>query len=80
MKSNGITHTLFNGLNNSQQSRQTYEAWRKEFPEMASTGSSSANMRQSLVYDFERNSQVLLSTEAGAEGLNLQFCNIVNQL
>ena len=34
-------------------------------------------MRQALVYEFEKNSQVFLTTEAGGEGLNLQFCNIV---
>ncbi|MBI3182221.1 MAG: DEAD/DEAH box helicase [Myxococcales bacterium] len=33
--------------------------------------------RRKLVEDFRTHSQVLLSTEAGAEGLNLQFCNIV---
>lgn len=34
-------------------------------------------MRQSLINDFKKNTQVLLTTEAGAEGLNLQFCNVV---
>jgi ERCC4-related helicase len=33
--------------------------------------------RQRLVEDFRDRSQILLSTEAGAEGLNLQFCNLV---
>jgi ERCC4-related helicase len=77
LKDNGIGLTLFNGSNTSPEARKAYERWSKEFPEFASTGSFSANMRQALVYDFEKNSQVLLTTEAGAEGLNLQFCNIV---
>jgi superfamily II DNA or RNA helicase len=33
--------------------------------------------RAALVDDFRNRAQVLLSTEAGAEGLNLQFCNVV---
>lgn len=73
----GITYTQFNGSNGSKEARKAYEAWRKEFPEAASVGSFSANMRQALIYNFKKNSQVFLTTEAGAEGLNLQFCNIV---
>ena len=72
-----ITYTQFNGSNNSVQARRAYEDWRKEFPEAASVGSFSANVRQALINDFKKNSQVFLATEAGAEGLNLQFCNIV---
>jgi superfamily II DNA or RNA helicase len=33
--------------------------------------------RQALVDEFRERSQILLMTEAGAEGLNLQFCNLV---
>ncbi|HEY1907899.1 MAG TPA: SNF2-related protein [Myxococcaceae bacterium] len=33
--------------------------------------------RQALVEEFRDRTQILLSTEAGAEGLNLQFCNLV---
>ena len=33
--------------------------------------------RQALVDEFRERTQILLSTEAGAEGLNLQFCNLV---
>lgn len=72
-----ITYTLFNGSNNSPEARKAFEGWKKEFPESASAGSFSANTRQALIYEFNKNTQVLLTTEAGAEGLNLQFCNIV---
>lgn len=72
-----ITCTLFNGSNNSPEARKAFEDWRIEFPEAASTGSFSANTRQALIHEFKKNTQVLLTTEAGAEGLNLQFCNIV---
>jgi superfamily II DNA/RNA helicase len=33
--------------------------------------------RRALVEDFRNKSQILICTEAGAEGLNLQFCNLV---
>jgi len=73
----GISYTEFNGSNNSPEAREAFARWKKEFPEAANQGSSSANMRQALIYDFKTNTKVLLTTEAGAEGLNLQFCNIV---
>jgi superfamily II DNA or RNA helicase len=38
---------------------------------------SGAERRQALVEAFRSRSQILLMTEAGAEGLNLQFCNLV---
>jgi len=73
----GITYTIFNGSNNSHEALDAYRKWCKEFPESAEEGSPVANIRQALVYDFQKNQQVFISTEAGAEGLNLQFCNIV---
>jgi hypothetical protein len=33
--------------------------------------------RQAIVEEFRNKAQILLMTEAGAEGLNLQFCNLV---
>jgi superfamily II DNA or RNA helicase len=38
---------------------------------------SGAEKRQALVEEFRDRTQILLMTEAGAEGLNLQFCNLV---
>lgn len=72
-----ISFTQFNGSNSSPKARKAFEIWRKENPESASVGSSSANIRQALIEDFKKNTQVFLTTEAGAEGINLQFCNIV---
>jgi len=69
--------TVFNGFNNSQEALEAYKRWKKQFPEMALNLSKNIAIRRSLVYDFETNSQIFLTTEAGAEGLNLQFANIV---
>jgi superfamily II DNA or RNA helicase len=38
---------------------------------------SGTERRAALVEEFRGKSQILLMTEAGAEGLNLQFCNLV---
>ncbi len=77
LKKAEITFTEFNGSNNSPEAKEAFNHWKKEFPEAANQGSFSANIRQALIYDFKKNSQVFLTTEAGAQGLNLQFCNIV---
>jgi adenine-specific DNA-methyltransferase len=77
LKVAGISFTKFNGSNNSPEAREAFNHWKKEFPEAANQGSFSVNIRQALIYDFKKNNQVFLTTEAGAEGLNLQFCNIV---
>ncbi len=39
--------------------------------------SGGSEKRQALVEEFRGRTQILLMTEAGAEGLNLQFCNLV---
>jgi len=38
---------------------------------------SSPDERKRLVEEFRHETQILISTEAGAEGLNLQFCNLL---
>jgi len=74
---NGFKITIFNGSNNSKEAQIAYENWKKEFPESAMQLSRSIAVRQALVHEFKTKTQVLLATEAGAEGLNLQFANIV---
>ncbi|MBI4816131.1 MAG: DEAD/DEAH box helicase [Deltaproteobacteria bacterium] len=40
-------------------------------------GSGDADQRAAIIEDFRINAKILLLTEAGAEGLNLQFANVV---
>ena len=40
-------------------------------------GSMDIDERNRVLEDFKDNAQILVSTDAGGEGLNLQFCNIV---
>ncbi len=41
------------------------------------TGSRSADMRSALVDYFREQGRIMIATEAGAEGINLQFCSLV---
>ena len=77
LEENGFVTTVFNGSNNSKEAEKAYERWKKEFPELALNLSKNIAIREALIYDFKSRSQVFLTTEAGAEGINLQFANIV---
>jgi adenine-specific DNA-methyltransferase len=69
---------LFNGSNADDQSKQIYAAWleRHQGTDRV-TGSKSADMRSALVDYFRDQGRIMIATEAGAEGINLQFCSLV---
>jgi adenine-specific DNA-methyltransferase len=69
---------LFNGSNNDPRSRAIYERWlaRHKGTDRVS-GSKSADMRSAIVDEFRERGQIMIATEAGAEGINLQFCSLV---
>jgi ERCC4-related helicase len=69
---------LFNGSNNDEQSKQIYQAWLQRHQGTDRiTGSRSADMRSAIVDYFKDQGQIMIATEAGAEGINLQFCSLV---
>jgi SNF2 family DNA or RNA helicase len=69
---------LFNGSNNDERSREIYAAWLKRYQGTDRvTGSRTADLRSALVDYFEEQGQIMISTEAGAEGINLQFSSLV---
>jgi ERCC4-related helicase len=70
--------TLFNGSNTDESSRAIYAAWldRHRGTDLVS-GSRTADMRSALVDYFREQGKILIATEAGAEGINLQFCSLV---
>ena len=69
---------LFNGSNNDGKSRQIYADWFERHQDTDRvTGSRSADMRSALVDYFREQGQIMIATEAGAEGINLQFCSLV---
>jgi superfamily II DNA or RNA helicase len=70
--------TLFRGENVSARARQALERWRAETPQAEGTRpSTDIATRLALVHEFRQRSKVFISTEAGAKGLNLQFCDTV---
>jgi adenine-specific DNA-methyltransferase len=70
--------TLFRGDNSSPRARQALERWREEVPQNEGVRPSfEIATRLALVHEFKTRSKVFIATEAGAKGLNLQFCNTV---
>jgi ERCC4-related helicase len=69
---------LFNGSNSDERSRHIYQAWleRQAGSDLVS-GSPSADKRAAIVDYFRETAQVMIATEAAAEGINLQFCAMV---
>ena len=69
---------LFNGSNTDEQSKAIYAAWleRHQGTDRV-TGSKSADMRSALVDYFREQGRIMIATEAGSEGINLQFCSLV---
>src|SRR3989339_641735 len=69
---------LFNGSNNDQESKEIYSAWLKQNKNSDQiTGSKTANLRAALVDYFKSEAEIMIATEAAAEGINLQFCSLV---
>lgn len=69
---------LFNGTNSDPASKAIYQRWLKEHAgQEVVTGSPTADMRSALVDEFRNRASVMIATESAAEGVNLQFCNLV---
>ena len=69
---------LFNGTNSDERAQAIYKDWmaRHEGTDRI-TGSRTADTRAALVEHFKERGKVMIATEAGAEGINLQFCSLV---
>lgn len=69
---------LFNGSNNDSKSREIYANWLNKYAGSSHvTGSKTADMRQAIVEHFRDSAQIMIATEAAAEGINLQFCSLI---
>jgi adenine-specific DNA-methyltransferase len=69
---------LFNGSNTDDRSKVIYSAWLQRHKGTDRvTGSRTADMRSALVDYFHKEGRIMIATEAGAEGINLQFCSLV---
>ena len=69
---------LFNGSNNDLKSKEIYADWFKKNKDSDKvTGSKTADLRAALVDYFKSDAEIMIATEAAAEGINLQFCSLV---
>jgi superfamily II DNA or RNA helicase len=72
--------TLFRGQNKHARAQEALARWKEEegsrFPP-AARPSREVSVRLALVHEFRTRSKILICTEAGAKGLNLQFCETV---
>lgn len=69
---------LFNGSNTDPDSNAIYDAWMtKNAYNGKASGIKAADKRASIVDYFRDEAEIMIATEAAAEGLNLQFCSLV---
>jgi superfamily II DNA/RNA helicase len=69
---------IFNGSNNNPASTDIYKKWldiNKDSGRIS--GSRNIDIRTALVEHFRDHAQIMIATEAAAEGINLQFCSLV---
>jgi superfamily II DNA/RNA helicase len=68
----------FNGTNKDDATGQIYEEWLEVHKDTGrSSGSRQVDLRTAIIDRFRDRASILIATEAGAEGLNLQFCSLV---
>ncbi len=71
---------FFNGSNNDAKSKEIYNNWLKKNQDSDKlTGSKTADLRAALVDYFKSDAEIMIATEAAAEGINLQFCSLVTK-
>jgi superfamily II DNA or RNA helicase len=70
---------LLNGSNNDPQSQAIYKDWIEKHKDSSRiSGSKPSDMKAALVERFKSDdADILISTEAGGEGINLQFCSLL---
>lgn len=68
----------FNGTNKDDASGRIYQEWVEANKGTGrATGSRQIDLRAAIIDSFKSQASILIATEAGAEGLNLQFCSAV---
>jgi hypothetical protein len=69
---------LFNGTNTAADTRAIYDRWLESNRETGrATGSRQIDVRTAVIEHFRDGAEVMIATEAAAEGVNLQFCSLV---
>ncbi len=77
-KGYGEEIALLNGQNNDPKSKAIFQDWlsRHKGTDVVS-GSKTADMKAAIVEAFRDHKTILIATESGAEGINLQFCSLI---
>jgi len=69
---------LFNGTNSGSEATAVYQSWHEKTQHTGrTTGSRDVDVRTALIEHFRDAASIMIATEAGAEGINLQFCSLV---
>ena len=69
---------ILNGSNSDKDSNAVYKAWlAKHRGTDVVSGSKTADMKAAIVDSFRHDREILIATESGAEGINLQFCSLL---
>jgi len=67
---------IFNGDMSDDRSRKIYNSW-KYLNRTQKNYGQQIEFRHAMVDYFQKKGKIFISTDAGSEGLNLQFCNII---
>lgn len=68
----------FNGTNSNDEANNIYQKWLLTHAGTSYvTGNFQIDKKQALVDFFKDSAEIMIATEAGAEGINLQFCSLV---
>lgn len=68
----------FSGSNNHPQATEVYQRWLVENENSDKiSGSPQVDRRSALIDHFRSHAEIMIATEAAAEGVNLQFCSLL---
>ena len=68
----------FSGTNTGEQTNAIYQKWLATYKNTdRATGSSQIDKRTALIDEFRNHAEIMIATEAAAEGVNLQFCALL---
>jgi len=80
LETNGFKNkiVLFNGTNSGADTTAIYENWTRTNADTGRvSGSRDIDIRTALIEHFRDHADIMIATEAAAEGVNLQFCSLV---
>jgi hypothetical protein len=80
LEANGFAGKVatFNGSNNDEEAKKIRDRWVEGNKQSGRvTGSRDVDARSAIIDYFKSDAEILIATEAAAEGVNLQFCSLV---